>query len=98
MYIHETTLPSPAAQTDFAARFSHQVGLNNITFSTVWNLPYQLDNIFPFFYNRLWKTEHVRDLQDYTIKLLVEVIMVVDDAQMGMPCPSLDYLLVQFTG
>ena len=47
---------------------------------------------------RLWQSNHLRNLSQHTLNLIVEVVVIVDDTQMGMTRPSLDYLLIQFAG
>ena len=47
------------------------------------------DDIFPFLGDGLRKAEHTADLFEHAVYLCIEIVVVVDDPQMGMSCPCL---------
>ena len=94
---HLAPTPFPATQTDLATRLSHQVGLGNHAIGTLRNLADNLDPIDPLVVGWLWQSDHRRYLVKDTIEFVLEVIMVVDDTQMGMAGPGTNHLLIQFT-
>ena len=99
MYVdHLTTTKHPTAQANLTARLCHKVGLGNLALGALGNLAHDLHAINALFLNRLRQAYHLRDFFQHTVELVLKVIVVIDDTQMRMARPGLDYFLIKFTG
>ncbi len=95
VHIYIFTIPSTAAESHFATRFGHQIGLCDVALNHVRHLADDLHDIFPFLLDGAGKAEHVANLLQNAVQLAVEVHVVVDHAQVGMASPCFDYFLIE---
>ena len=87
-----------AAETYLAARIRSEVGLHDVALDGIRNLARQAYDVLAFLDDLLGNLQHIGDFLEYTVDLRVEVLVVVDDAQVRMFRPCLDDLLVQLAG
>ena len=92
------TFESAATETDLAAWFSRKIGLDDIAVDGIRNFAGQFHDILSFLLDRLRNSQHIADLLEHTVQLVVEVLVVVDYSQMWMALPGRNDSLVQFPG
>ena len=91
--------PTAAAQAHFVVGISHKIGLEDVAFDDVrYVIRRYAYNVFALLGDGEGQLEHCRNLFQHTVYLRVEVVMVVDYAQMGVPGPCLNNLPVEQTG
>ena len=96
MHIDELAVEAALAKPHLAVGFALQIGLDDVALdAVVRQLAVDLNDILAFFLNGLGQTEHAADLLQHAAHLGVEVVVVVDDAQVGMALPCVNHLFVQ---
>ena len=90
--------PRPAAEPDFGSGFADEVGLEDFAVNGLRQLSGHLDKVFAFLGDGLRQTENVGNLADDALHLALKVVVIVDDAQVGMARPGAYDFLVKFAG
>ena len=98
MHVDHLARPVASAQPYFYAWVGDEISLRDVALDAIGHLTLHLNDVFALLLDGLRQSEHVGYLLDDTSYLRLEVLVVVDDAQMAMPRPSLDDLLVQQAG
>ena len=94
--VHGGLFPTATTDTDFATWVGHEIGLGNFTFGAIGQFADDLYDVFAFGLDQLWQFEYFGDFLDDAVEFAFEIDVVVDDAQVGMPCPCTDDFLVEF--
>ena len=92
------SLETSSAKTDLATWFSRKIGLNYVAIDGIRHIASQLHDILSLFLNRLRNAQHITYLLEHSVQLVVEILMVVDDAQVRMSLPGRNNLLIQLAG
>ena len=92
------SLETSSAKTDLATRFSRKIGLNDVAIDGIRHIASQLHDILSLFLNRLRNAQHITYLLEHSVQLVVEILMVVDYAQVRMSLPGRYNLLIQLAG
>ena len=96
--VDPVALPLALAQPHFVARFRRQIGLRDVGLGVVGHRPRDFDDVLALVLDGLGQPQHVADFLHHAVYLAVEVVVVVDDAQMGVPRPCVDDFLVELSG
>ena len=98
MYIHRLALEDTLAKTYLATRFGGKICLYDVAVDASCYIARHLDNVLTLLLHGLRNTQHIANLLENTVQLVVEVVVIVDDTQMRMTRPGTDNLLVELAG
>ena len=93
--VHHLAVPAAPAQSDFAVGVGHKVGLRNLALYRLRQLSRQFDDVRALVLDGLRNLHDVRYLLQHAAQLRVEVVVVIDDAQVRMSLPGAVHPLVQ---
>ena len=90
---HLTSAPLASAQTYLASWLCHQICLGNLTLGALGYLADYLYAEYALLLYRLRQSYHLRYLCEHALNLVVEIVVIVDHAQVGMTGPRVAQLL-----
>ena len=95
MDVDHLATPAATAQAHLDPWVGHQIGLRYLALYAFWQFARQFYQVDALLLDGLRNAQHIGYLQDDTVQLRVKVVVVVDDAQMGVTGPGPVDLLVQ---